>query len=551
LLLVDTGVVDRLRKRFVLLGFLTFCLAPFIACFLVVYFIFRYGEEFYRHPRNIGLRQYTPYARWKFREFNELPHFFNRRINNSYRAARRYMGQYPNEMFAIVAKFTAFIVGSIAFAMIVVGLFSEELLLGLEISPGRTMIWYVGIFSVLLALCRSLIPDENVVFDPAVLLHEVTRHTHYMPSHWRGRLRSDQVRKELGSLFDYRIAVFLREILSVLITPLILWRSLPKCSLQIVDFIREFTVHVDGIGYVCSFAVFDFKKHGNPKYFSLDLIVENEEQQSREKAQKGDDHVPDKWHQSKQGKMEKSFLFFKENFPDWTPNEEGSLFISQLRDFQNELLLQQQRQLQSESYHSSSEHQHITESLSHMDSTQMPFAPYSVKKSPDDHTSKSLFSSYQYGGISDPNVSKTHSPPPDQDQDTLSLSPNYSSSEITPSFIQQQIQEYQESTQHPFLWQGGSSVYPSSSISQSIRPWKSMSRYETPDREQSLERQHTLQQSSSFYPTQSALLSNMRHNTTNNGNESKYGMPRFAAMLQPNLNLSLIDLLEKVYVYVP
>ena len=56
--------------------------------------------------------------------------------------------------------------------------------------------------------------------------------------------------------------VFVEEVLSVLITPFILWFSLPNSSERIVDFFREFTVHVDGIGYVCSFAVFDFKRHG-------------------------------------------------------------------------------------------------------------------------------------------------------------------------------------------------------------------------------------------------------------------------------------------------
>jgi autophagy-related protein 9 len=52
-----------------------------------------------------------------------------------------------------------------------------------------------------------------------------------------------------------KISLFLQELLSVLITPLVLWYSLPKCAGPVVDFFREFTVHVDGLGYVCSFAV--------------------------------------------------------------------------------------------------------------------------------------------------------------------------------------------------------------------------------------------------------------------------------------------------------
>jgi autophagy-related protein 9 len=70
------------------------------------------------------------------------------------------------------------------------------------------------------------------------------------------------VKREFSALYDLKIMVFLEEILSVLTTPFILWFSLPNCSDKVVDFFREFTVHVDGIGYVCSFAVFDFKRHG-------------------------------------------------------------------------------------------------------------------------------------------------------------------------------------------------------------------------------------------------------------------------------------------------
>jgi hypothetical protein len=36
----------------------------------------------------------------------------------------------------------------------------------------------------------------------------------------------------------------------------------------ITRFVRDFTVHVDGIGDVCSLACFDLHRHGNAKYGS-------------------------------------------------------------------------------------------------------------------------------------------------------------------------------------------------------------------------------------------------------------------------------------------
>ncbi|KAK3805017.1 MAG: autophagy protein Apg9-domain-containing protein [Benniella sp.] len=103
--------------------------------------------------------------------------------------------------------------------------------------------------------------------------------------------------------------------MSLVLTPTILCSSLPNCSEKIVDFFREFTVHVDGVGYVCSFAVFDFKRHGNVKYGAPA------------------DATTDQRFISNEEKMEKSFLNFKQNNPDWEPADpEGSMYLSRLME---------------------------------------------------------------------------------------------------------------------------------------------------------------------------------------------------------------------------
>lgn len=70
-----------------------------------------------------------------------------------------------------------------------------------------------------------------------------------------------------------KIVIYAQELLSVVLTPFVLWFSLPDCAPAIVDFFREFTIHVDALGYVCSFAVFDFKRHGNVKVRSALAFV--------------------------------------------------------------------------------------------------------------------------------------------------------------------------------------------------------------------------------------------------------------------------------------
>jgi autophagy-related protein 9 len=110
-----------------------------------------------------------------------------------------------------------------------------------------------------------MIPEENHVFDPELLMTEVITYTHYMPDEWAGQLHSKSVHEQFGELFAMKVMTFVREIISVVATPFVLWFSLPECAPQIVDFFREFSVHVDGRGYVCSFAEFNFERHGNVK----------------------------------------------------------------------------------------------------------------------------------------------------------------------------------------------------------------------------------------------------------------------------------------------
>lgn len=173
------------------------------------------------------------------------------------------MDQFPKDKTVQVAGFVAFVSGALASVLALASIVDPELFLGFEITHDRTVLFYLGVFGSVWAVARGLVPEETTVFDPEYALLEVINYTHYAPSHWKGRLHSDEVRREFTELYQMKIVIFLEEILSMIFTPFILWFNLPKCSDRLIDFFREFTVHVDGMGYLCSFAVFDFKKGTN------------------------------------------------------------------------------------------------------------------------------------------------------------------------------------------------------------------------------------------------------------------------------------------------
>ncbi|CAJ0766075.1 4724_t:CDS:10 [Entrophospora sp. SA101] len=217
--------------------------------------------------------EWTSYAKWKFREFNELPHLFQQRLDKSYKAANKYNDQFPKEKTILITRFVLFIVGSLTAVLLIASYIDPELFINFDVTPGMTVFSYTGIFVPILAISRAMIHDEHMVYEPEARLQKVVDYIHYSP--------------------------------------------------DIVDFFREFTVHVDDIGYVCSFAVFDFKKHGDVKY-GAPTEAHNE------------------YYVSKDGKMEKSFLNFKANHPDWEPTDPtGSLFLSKMADFNNQIIQEQ------------------------------------------------------------------------------------------------------------------------------------------------------------------------------------------------------------------
>jgi autophagy-related protein 9 len=219
----------------------------------------------------------------------------------SYPFASRYVDQFPKDKTVQLSRFIAFITGALAAVLAVSSVVDPELFLGFEITPERTVLFYLGVFGTVWAVARGAVPEETLVFDPEYALNDVVEYTRYLPASWRGRLHSNEVRKEFTVLYQMKLVIFLEELLSIIFTPFVLWFSLPKCSDRVVDFFREFTVHVDGLGYVCSFAVFDFKKGGNDEAHPATVEVERQ-------------GVRDDYHTTKDGKMLASYFGFLDNY---------------------------------------------------------------------------------------------------------------------------------------------------------------------------------------------------------------------------------------------
>ncbi|QIW99821.1 hypothetical protein AMS68_005339 [Peltaster fructicola] len=254
------ALVEALRRRLQFAALTSVVLAPWnILRFCIMYF-FRYYTEFTRNPSRVSARTFTPFAEWKIREFNELDHLFERRMRQAHPFAIEYLKQFPKDKMDQAWRFIAFISGAVAAVLTIATLLDPELFLGFEVTPGRTAVFWLTVMVGIFGVAHGSLPDETEVHDPVLHLREVLMYTHYMPARWKGKLHSNEVRTEFSSLYQMKIVIFLEEILSLVLAPWILWRNSGKRCERIIDFFREHTVHVDGIGNQCNFAVFGFRK---------------------------------------------------------------------------------------------------------------------------------------------------------------------------------------------------------------------------------------------------------------------------------------------------
>ncbi|KAI4301121.1 hypothetical protein L6164_034434 [Bauhinia variegata] len=300
-----------LKKRLMVVGLSMLLLSPFLVIFMLVYLFLRHAEQFYNHPSTASSRRWSNFSKWIFREFNEVDHLFEHRINSSVVHACAYLKQFPSPIISIIAKFISFVSGGFAAILIIIAFLEESLLEGHIF--GRNLFWYAAVFGTITAISRAAVPEELLVLNPEGPMSMVVQHTHYMPKRWRGKECSKAVCIEFETIFQYTGMMLLEEMTSIFLTPYLLLFIVPKRVDDILQFIAEFTTNIEGVGHVCSFSTFDFQGHGNSNY--------------------GSPYNAPRRQRSSQGKMEKSFLSFQSCYPSWEPSAEGKRFLVNLKTF--------------------------------------------------------------------------------------------------------------------------------------------------------------------------------------------------------------------------
>jgi len=296
-------LAKKLSSDLMWLGLLNLFLSPIIFLWQILYTVLTYTETIKNEPGFFGSRKWSIYSYLYLRHFNELSHEFHTRLKQGYKPAASYMDTFSSPIMAVIGNFILFVAGAILAVIILLAVWDEDVL------KVEHVLTVIGILTVVVRVCRSLIPDESVAPNPEKLMKSVISQVHYAPDTWYGQAHTYRVRDEFAQLFPYKATVILEELLSPIVTPFILIFWMRSRSGEFIDFFHNFTVDIAGVGDVCSFAQMDIKRHGDPRWHDT-----NSNQHSP--SQQADD-----------GKTELSLMHFTITNPKWNVPEVGRDYL--------------------------------------------------------------------------------------------------------------------------------------------------------------------------------------------------------------------------------
>ncbi|KAI1720791.1 autophagy protein apg9 domain-containing protein [Ditylenchus destructor] len=310
----------KVRQTIAWMSLINLIMCPFVFLYQVLFSFFSYADLVKRDPGIFGTRRYSNYGRENVRHFNELDHELNTRLNRSYGFAVRYMDQFTSPMAEIIAKTVTFTCGSIFAVLVVLSAWDEDVL---NIEHLITVMTATG---AIVVICRSFIPNENMVFCQGFLMRQIIASIHYAPKSWLKEAHSTEVFKEFSQLFQLKAQYLAEELLSPLITPYVLYFHIRPKAADFVHFFANNTHFVEGLGDVCSYSMMDITRDGDRGLARLNQsMIENPINASNKSLIRGQS-------QNSCGKIEMSLLNFATLNPGWEPSPAATSFINNVKD---------------------------------------------------------------------------------------------------------------------------------------------------------------------------------------------------------------------------
>ena len=217
---------EKVKRHLILVGVLNVFALPFAIYIVLVYSLINYGEQIYHNPEIIIERQWTIKALWRLRYYNELEHQYLCRRNNIGNILKCILdAKQKKATVSIIIRFINFVLGSFFILLIGLSLINDNILTDCIVAFNRNVLWFIGVIGAIILLLRKGINDtaplhqekEDKLF---VALEEYVKSIN--PKWFQLNMRKKCV-KLFSSLYQYKIAFILLEIINLIISPYYVW----------------------------------------------------------------------------------------------------------------------------------------------------------------------------------------------------------------------------------------------------------------------------------------------------------------------------------------
>ena len=252
--IINEYKIKNMQNNILLVIFINTLLLPFTLLFMMTYYILKNSKDINNKENVIFEKKWTNYALWNFRIYNESEHDFQERINKSYFHMSKYANYYPPKALNCILYFLRFFIGMFLIFILIISIIEEKALIDLKYMD-YNLLWYFATLTILTAILNNSLKSKNFEETDDVIVKNLTKYIYTIPP--KDIVNNYNLYKEFIKHYKTNIEIVFYEIISIILSPYILYKCYYKNAKIILYFMNETTKYDEYIGNIDLYSKFN------------------------------------------------------------------------------------------------------------------------------------------------------------------------------------------------------------------------------------------------------------------------------------------------------
>jgi autophagy-related protein 9 len=249
---------NKIRIFLKIVSIIQVLIFPFILIIYTIKIVITLITDVYNNKSESNHRDWSLHSKYTFRDYNELSHIFDERIEETHLYIKMYDEKFNSKMKQIIFSKIIFGLGGYLTLLVIMTLFDDRLLLYIKLFD-RNLLWYLTILTSVITMLRSAITKTNTPVklsgnDIITKLSNLTYHDFIEKYRRSERL----VAYDIDNMYNYKFKGILCEFLHLIILPIYILFYINKQTVdeqpdmldKLIDYIKSNTIYVDGVGFM-------------------------------------------------------------------------------------------------------------------------------------------------------------------------------------------------------------------------------------------------------------------------------------------------------------